>query len=88
MSVAFTSHNILLDRGVQTWPENGFLLADDPWCVSAKRILEVVFPGDKRHFRIADLGCLEGGYAVEFARMGFQVLDVEVRESNMAACPM
>jgi hypothetical protein len=86
MSVTFTAHNILLDNGAQTRPETGFLVADHPWCVSAKRILEVVFPGDKRHFRVADLGCLEGGYAVEFARMGFQVLGVEVRESNMAAC--
>ena len=46
----------------------------------------IVFPGDKSRFRIVDLGCLEGGYSVEFARMGFQVLGVEVRDSNMEAC--
>jgi SAM-dependent methyltransferase len=86
MSVEFTGHNILLDNGVQTRPESGFLMAAYPWFVSARRILETVFPGDKGRFRIADLGCLEGGYAVEFARMGFQVLGVEVRESNIAAC--
>jgi hypothetical protein len=57
-----------------------------PWFLSAKRVLETVFPGDKTHYRLADLGCLEGGYAVEFARMGFQVLGVEVRESNITAC--
>jgi len=45
-----------------------------------------VFPGDKKHVRLADLGCLEGGYAVEFARMGLQVLGMEVREANIAAC--
>jgi hypothetical protein len=45
-----------------------------------------VFPGDKNHYRLADLGCLEGGFAVEFARMGFQVLGIEVREANIAAC--
>ena len=45
-----------------------------------------MFPGDKNHYRLADLGCLEGGFAVEFARMGFQVLGIEVREANMAAC--
>jgi cyclopropane fatty-acyl-phospholipid synthase-like methyltransferase len=54
--------------------------------VSARRVLETVFPGDKKGVRLADLGCLEGGYAVEFARIGFQVLGVEVRESNMVAC--
>jgi len=36
--------------------------------------------------RIADLGCLEGGYTVEFARMGFEALGIEVRRSNFAAC--
>jgi len=45
-----------------------------------------VFPGDKSDLRLADLGCLEGGFAVEFARMGFQVLGVEVREANIPAC--
>jgi hypothetical protein len=57
-----------------------------PWFVSARRILETVFPGDKNKLRLADLGCLEGGYAVEFARMGFQVLGIEVREDHIAAC--
>jgi hypothetical protein len=53
----------------------------DPRFVSARRVLETVFPGDKSKFRIADLGCLEGGYTVEFARMGFQALGLEVRDS-------
>jgi SAM-dependent methyltransferase len=57
-----------------------------PWFISARRILDVVFPGDKSRFRLADLGCLEGGYAVEFARLGFRVLGLEVRENNFAAC--
>lgn len=58
----------------------------DGWFVSARRVLDTVFPGDKNRYRLADLGCLEGGFAVEFARMGFQVLGVEVREANIAAC--
>ena len=29
---------------------------------------------------------MEGGYAVEFARMGFQVLGIEVHDANIAAC--
>jgi len=56
------------------------------WFLSARRVLEVVFPGDRTNIRLADLGCLEGGYAVEFARMGFQVVGVEVRDSNLVAC--
>jgi SAM-dependent methyltransferase len=82
----FTAHNIRLDDGTLTKPELSYSIADLPWCQSAKRLLGIVFPGDKSRFRLADLGCLEGGYAVEFARMGFQVLGLEIRESNVAAC--
>ncbi|HXW68650.1 MAG TPA: methyltransferase domain-containing protein [Dissulfurispiraceae bacterium] len=84
MDVEFTSHNIRLDDGTFTRPESP--KKDLPFFASARRILNVVFPGDKSRFRLADLGCLEGGYSVEFARMGFQVLGLEVRESNIAAC--
>src|SRR6185295_17920208 len=74
-----------LDDGTFTKPEKR-LTADEPWIVSARGILETVFPGDKSQLRLADLGSLEGGGAVEFARMGFQVLGIEVRELNIAAC--
>jgi SAM-dependent methyltransferase len=86
MAVEFTAHNIRLDDGTFTKPDYGRSMEAYPWFVSARRILETVFPGDKKHLRLADLGCLEGGYAVEFARMGFQVLGIEVRDSNIAAC--
>jgi SAM-dependent methyltransferase len=57
-----------------------------PWFRSAKRLLELTFPADRHQVRIADLGCLEGGFSVEFARLGFQVVGVEVRATNFAAC--
>src|SRR6202789_1153791 len=57
-----------------------------PWFLAAKRILDATFPGNKRHLRIADLGCLEGGYTVEFARLGLQALGIDVRELNIDAC--
>jgi 2-polyprenyl-3-methyl-5-hydroxy-6-metoxy-1,4-benzoquinol methylase len=86
MTVEFTAHNIRLDDGTFTNPDAADSMEAYPWFVSARRILETVFPGDKKHLRLADLGCLEGGYAVEFARMGFQVLGIEVRDANIAAC--
>lgn len=86
MNIEFTAHNIRLDDGALTKPDMGFSMEEYPWFISARRILDTVFPGDKSHLRIADLGCLEGGYAVEFARMGFQVLGIDVRDSNIAAC--
>lgn len=86
MGIEFTAHNIRLDDGTLTKPDEGLAMDAYPWLVSARRLLDTVFPGDKRHLRLADVGCLEGGYAVEFARMGFQVLGIEVRESNITAC--
>jgi ubiquinone/menaquinone biosynthesis C-methylase UbiE len=84
--IEFTSHNIRLDNGSFTKPDTRYSMDADESFVSARRLLDTVFPGDKNHYRLADLGCLEGGFAVEFARMGFQVLGVEVREANIAAC--
>jgi 2-polyprenyl-3-methyl-5-hydroxy-6-metoxy-1,4-benzoquinol methylase len=85
-TLEFTDHNIRLDDGTFTKPESTLSMVDHPWFKSARGILETVFPGDKSQLRLADVGCLEGGYAVEFARMGFQVLGVDVRELNIAAC--
>lgn len=86
MNIEFTAHNIRLDNGTLTKPEMGDAMDAYPWFVSARRVLETVFPGDKSRVRLADVGCLEGGYAVEFARLGFQVVGIEVREANIAAC--
>lgn len=82
----FTAHNIRLQDGSFTRPQSGWSMDVNPWFLSARRILELVFPGDRGHLRIADLGCLEGGFTTEFARMGFEAVGIEVRESNIAAC--
>jgi len=81
----FTMHNIRLDDGAQTKP-GAVSMEAHPVFVATRKLLLTAFPGDKSALRIADLGCLEGGFAVEFARMGFQVLGLEVRESNLEAC--
>jgi SAM-dependent methyltransferase len=86
MEIEFTAHNIRLDDGSFTKPDLVCGIDQHPWMRSFKRTLSVVFPGDRRKIRIVDLGCLEGGYSVEMARMGFRVLGLEVRESNLTAC--
>src|SRR5262245_16857002 len=86
MEIEFTAHNIRLDDGSFTKPDLVYGIDQHPWMRSFKRTLSVVFPGDRSKIRIADLGCLEGGYSVEMARMGFRVLGLEVRESNLTAC--
>ena len=86
--VSFTAHNIRLDDGTYTKPSGEISIStgDNPTFKSAKRILDMTFPGPKSGLRIADLGCLEGGYTVEFARLGFQSLGLDVREANIEAC--
>jgi SAM-dependent methyltransferase len=84
--INFTSHNIRLDDGTYTKPDVGFSMDVHPWFLAAKRMLDATFPTGKEHVRIADLGCLEGGYSVEFARLGYQTLGLDVREANIEAC--
>jgi hypothetical protein len=43
----FTSHNIRLDDGTFTKPESTRSMVDHPWFISARGILETVFPGIK-----------------------------------------
>jgi hypothetical protein len=81
----FTAHNICLDSGELTKPDK-VLMSDHPVARSTRNLLNLVFPGDKSHLRLVDLGCLEGGYTVEFARMGFQALGIEVRDENFDCC--
>lgn len=82
----FTAHNIRLADGTLTKPELPHDISAEPWLVSAKRVLALAFPGDKSRHSVLDLGCLEGGYSVEFARMGFRATGLEVRESSITAC--
>jgi SAM-dependent methyltransferase len=84
--VAFTAHNIRFEDGTVTMPNAPHLLSEVPWCQGAKRVLASLYHGAYQGKRIADLGCLEGGYALEFARMGFDALGVEVRQSNFENC--
>lgn len=87
-TVEFTAHNIRLADGTCTKPDEQYSIDEHPWFLSAKRLLTTLYPdADKRSgVRVADLGCLEGGYALEFARLGFESVGIEVRESNIAAC--
>jgi SAM-dependent methyltransferase len=82
----FTAHNIRLDNGQLTRPGDTALLADDAWTVSAKRVLRLAYSNGISGKKLVDLGCLEGGFTAEFARMGFSALGIEVRRTNFACC--
>jgi SAM-dependent methyltransferase len=66
---------------------NPFLIAKNSWWKAAHKTINLFIPdGDKNKMRVVDLGCLEGGYTVELARLGFQTLGIEAREENIQKC--
>jgi SAM-dependent methyltransferase len=85
----FTAHNIELEDGSRTIPGQP-LLRDWGICRAALRSLRLLVPigSARRPPRVADLGCLEGGYAVEFARCGYDVVGIEGRRSNVDKCEL
>ncbi|HEY0612667.1 MAG TPA: class I SAM-dependent methyltransferase [Chitinophaga sp.] len=58
------------------------------WTAISKTVDFFYPPGttERSKLRVADLGCLEGGYTVQFARMGFQSVGIEAREENIQKC--
>ena len=63
-------------------PDEEVLLGRSEMWKSIERSLELFIPQGselRSGMRVVDLGCLEGGYALEFARMGFETLGIEAR---------
>lgn len=82
----FTAHNIVLPDGSHTRP-GATPIACGQRARGALRIAKMICPPSaQRRPRVVDLGCLEGGYAVEFARAGYDVLGVEARTDSFARC--
>lgn len=79
----WTAHNVHLGYGIS--PLGPGPTPDDQ---KLRRITRVVGDCLRRPLaasvRILDLGCLEGLYAVEFARQGAEVVAIEGRQSNLA----
>ncbi len=84
----FTAHNIRLDDGTTTIPEKERTIDKEPLCIAAKKLINELASNHPFTTQVLDLGCLEGGYAVELARMGtdFLVTGIEIRRENLACC--
>jgi len=83
---AFTAHNVRLDDGTQTFPAAGWTMDQSGILLAARRTLNLVYPEGLRGRSLVDVGCLEGGYTAEFARLGLRATGIEVRESNYRNC--
>jgi SAM-dependent methyltransferase len=82
----FTAFNIKLRDGSQTQPNNKVLFEDTQLFQSVARTFKAYFP-DPKNVRIADLGCLEGGYAIGLAKDRYrEVLGIDVRQENIDKC--
>jgi len=77
--------HILIENGIKVKIDEP-IVSNRPWFKSTKRVLDVVFPKDKDQYNILDLGCLDGGYTIEFAKMGFNSFGIEVRNTNYQEC--
>jgi SAM-dependent methyltransferase len=76
----WTDHNIKVAPDIYT-------IGPRPVSPKLRRIVQIVSDlagEDFSRLRVLDLGCLEGGYAVEFAMHGATVIAVEGREANIA----
>jgi SAM-dependent methyltransferase len=83
----FIAHNIELPDGTRTMPAEP-LLRDWGICRSALNTLRLLIPivDPAAPPRVVDLGCNEGGYALEFALAGYDVTGIEGRRANVDKC--
>lgn len=79
----FTAHNVRLADGTFTFPQADPIDVHGNY-VCVKNLLPVLYPEGWEGRSIVDLGCLEGGFATEFARLGLNSTGIDVRESNIA----
>jgi 2-polyprenyl-3-methyl-5-hydroxy-6-metoxy-1,4-benzoquinol methylase len=82
----FSAHNILLPDGSQTLPSAGWTMDQSTVLRSVRKMLKVIYPEGLKGKTVIDVGCLEGGYATEFARIGMSATGLEVRDSNYQNC--
>jgi len=78
----WTAHNIRLNGDVSTVPGQ-YQFEQDGRLLAIFRTLRLLYPDGLAGVRAADLGSLEGGFALELARAGARVTGYEARRLNM-----
>ena len=78
----WTSHNIRLSRQLTTMPGKPDFMETDTRLHSILRTLPLFYREGFKGLRVADLGCLEGGFALAMAQRGMDVIGIEARQTN------
>lgn len=87
-ALPWTAHNIRLTERVWTLPGQPEFIKSDGRLAVVKQLCEGIFGGGLSGLRVADLGCLEGGYSLAFALEGATVLGIEGRSINFQKCKL
>jgi SAM-dependent methyltransferase len=78
----WTSHNLRLSDEITTMPGQPDFMETDLRLKAVLRAISFLYRGSLSALRIADLGCLEGGFALALAQRGMNVTGVEARWKN------
>jgi hypothetical protein len=84
----FIAHNVNLGEGKFTMdPGQVQPLEETERWKSIERTIRLIFRSEEiPGLRVVDLGCLEGGYSLAFAKMGLQVTGIDARKENLDKC--
>jgi SAM-dependent methyltransferase len=79
----WTAHNIQLSPEIMTMPGKADFIETDLRLKAILRVLSFVYRGQLSGLRVADLGCLEGGFTLAMAQQGMDAIGIEARQMNL-----
>lgn len=80
----WTAHNIQLTPELMTIPGTPDFVRTDRRLHAILRLISVLYRSKSlTGLRVADLGCLEGGFAFGMARLGASALGIDARRANI-----
>jgi SAM-dependent methyltransferase len=79
----WTAHNIRLTPELSTRPGEPDFIETDLRLRAIERALTLLYRNRLAGLRVADLGCLEGGFSLALAQRGMNVLGIEARRKNL-----
>lgn len=82
----WTGHNIRLNSDISTMPGKPDFMETDLRLKAILRALSFFYRGEFTGLRVADLGCLEGGFTLAMAQQGMDVIGLEARQMNLDKC--